>query len=87
MKAVVLKISDTEVFDEVIGIFKKQGFDDLTILEEYGMEEKEIITRFIELQSQYPYVLVIPPLPPNVTNKIMAKMLEKKEKEEEKQNA
>ena len=86
MKAVVLKISDTEVFDEVIGIFKKQGFDDLTILEEYGMEEKEIITRFIELQSQYPYVLVIPPLPPNVTNKIMAKMLEKKEKEEEKQN-
>ena len=83
MKAVVLKISDTEVFDEVVDIFKKQGFDDLTILEEYGMEEKEIITRFIELQSQYPYVLVIPPLPPNVTNKIMAKMLEEKAKEEE----
>lgn len=83
MKAVVLKISDTEVFDEVVDIFKKQGFDDLTILEEYGMKEEEIITRFIELQSQYPYVLVIPPLPPNVTNKIMAKMLEEKEKEEE----
>ena len=83
MKAVVLKISDTEVFDEVVDIFKKQGFDDLTILEEYGMEEEEIITRFIELQSQYPYVLVIPPLPPNVTNKIMAKMLEEKAKEEE----
>ena len=81
MKAVVLKISDTEVFDEVVDIFKKQGFDDLTILEEYGMEEEEIITRFIELQSQYPYVLVIPPLPPNVTNKIMAKMLEEKEEE------
>lgn len=83
MKAVVLKISDTEVFDEVVDIFKKQGFDDLTILEEYGMDEKEIITRFIELQSQYPYVLVIPPLPPNVTNKIMAKMLEENKKEEE----
>lgn len=83
MKAVVLKISDTEVFDEVVDIFKKQGFDDLTILEEYGMEEKEIITRFIELQSQYPYVLVIPPLPPNVTNKIMAKMLEEKANKEE----
>lgn len=84
MKAVVLKISDTEVFDEVVGIFKKQGFDDLTILEEYGLKEEEIISRFIELQLQYPYVLVIPPLPPNVTNKIMAKMLEKKEKEENK---
>ena len=83
MKAVVLKISNTEVFDEVIDIFKKQGFDDLTILEEYGMKEEEIVTRFIELQSQYPYVLVIPPLPPNITNKIMAKMLEEKEKEEE----
>jgi hypothetical protein len=51
------------------------------------MKEEEIITRFIELQSQYPYVLVIPPLPPTTTNKIMAKMLAEKEKEEEKQNA
>ena len=87
MKAVVLKVSETEVFNDVIDIFKKQGFDDLTILEECGLKEEKIITRFIELQSQYPYVLVIPPLPPTVTNKIMAKMLAEKEKEEEKQNA
>ena len=79
MKAVVLKTSDFEVFDEVINVFTKQGFDDLTVLEEYGMSEEEIITRFIELQKQFPYVLVLPPLPPPTTDKIMKKMLAEKE--------
>lgn len=82
MEAVVLKISNTEAFDEVVKIFKKQGFDNLTILEEYGLTEEEIIARFIELQAQYPYVLILPPLPPNVTNKIMTKMLITKKEED-----
>ena len=43
------------------------------------MNEEEIIARFIELQKQFPYVLVLPPLPPPTTDKIMKKMLEEKE--------
>ena len=79
MKAVVFKTSDCEYFNQAINIFKSQGFTNLEIKEYLGLTEEEIVNKFIELQNQFDYVLTIPPLPPNITNKIEKKILNKEE--------
>lgn len=81
IKAIVLKIGECKYFDESVDILKQQGFTDLEIQEEKALSTEEIIDKFIELQSQFNYVFVLPPLPPNVTNMIMKKMLEEKEED------
>ena len=72
MKGVVLKVKDDPIFEKTIEILGTYGFDDLTVLEEYNIvEEDETVKRFLELQKEYPFVLVFPPLEQSAIDKIL----------------
>ena len=80
MKTAVLK-TDREFphFNEVLQAFTTNGFEDIEIIEAYGLKEEEAVDKYVELQGEYDFVLPIPPLPPNVTNKIMHELMKKEE--------